>query len=160
MTVMSGRFLRGLKLWMAAAISSFPVPVSPRTRTVVSARRNLLGSIEDILDAIALADDMGGVLFPVDFLAEKYIFDHQAVFQCLDFLQGLDEVLLYLLMFLYLLLQFSAFLDVGDRGQAERIFVGGRNRRNAVKLGVERFAVFLEKSKGTGLFAFCRKYFF
>ena len=35
LTVISGRSLRGLMLWMAAAISSFPVPVSPRMRTVV-----------------------------------------------------------------------------------------------------------------------------
>src|SRR5512136_2668584 len=35
LTVISGRSLRGLILWMAAAISSFPVPVSPRMRTVV-----------------------------------------------------------------------------------------------------------------------------
>src|ERR1035438_8014345 len=32
----NGRFLRGLILWMARAINSFPVPVSPRISTVAS----------------------------------------------------------------------------------------------------------------------------
>ena len=34
LTLIKGRSRRGLKLWIARAISSFPVPVSPKMRTV------------------------------------------------------------------------------------------------------------------------------
>ena len=57
-------------------------------------------------------------------------------------------------------LQLPAFIDVGDRGLAERIFARARGRRDGVKLGVKGCTFFLQEGERAGLLASRTKYFF
>ena len=70
LTLMSGRLLRGLREWIARAISSLPVPVSPRMRTEESGRRDQVDLLEGVRERAALADDLLEVVDGLDLLLQ------------------------------------------------------------------------------------------
>jgi len=57
LTAMSGLPLLGLRLWMALANSSFPVPLSPRSRNRGVGGGDLLQFLRRLDDLPAAADD-------------------------------------------------------------------------------------------------------
>ena len=94
----------GCASWMARAISSLPVPVSPVISTVASVGATSLHLAQHLPDRRALADDAARIVLDTDFFLKVGVLELEPLAQLIDLREGCAQ----------LFLRFAALADVTE----------------------------------------------